>query len=79
MGQEICSRFVAAPLPVLIARGLLPDPCGRPRLPRVLPLPTTAPVCVDAVTPDVAGVTLGCFGGLGECPSAVASIFQAVV
>ena len=69
---------MAAPLPVLVARDPLPDPRGRPRLPVVLPLPSTVPGDIDAVAPDVAGATLGCVRGGGECPGAVTSLFPAV-
>ena len=76
--RGIRPRFVVAPLPVLVARVPLPHPRGRPRLLIVLPPPSTAPVDLDAVALDVAGVTLGCVGGARECPSAVASLFLAV-
>ena len=66
-------RFVVA-LPVLVARVPLPDPRGRPRLSLVLLSPSTAPVDVDAVALDVAGVTLGCVGGVRECPGTVVSL-----
>ena len=76
--RGIRPRFVVAPLPVLVARVPLPDPRGRPRLPLVLLPPYAAPVDIDAVALDVAGVTLGCVGGARECPGAVASLFSAV-
>ena len=76
--RGIRPRFVVVPLPVLVAHVPLPDPRGRPRLPLVLLPPSTAPVDVDAITLDAAGVTLGCVGGARECPGAVASLFSAV-
>ena len=76
-GRDILPRFVSAPLPVRVARDPLPDPCGRPRLPRLLPPPSAASVGIDAVAPGVAGVALGWAGGGGECPGAV-SLFPAV-
>ena len=78
--EGFAPRFVVVPLRVLVARVPLPDPRGRPRLPLVLLPPSTAPVDIDAVALDVAGVTLSCAGGAGECPGpgAVASLFSAV-
>ena len=72
-------RCVVPPLPVVVARVLLPDPRGRPRLPPVLLPPSTALVDIDAVALNVTGVTLDCDGGARECPGAVASIFSAVL
>ena len=76
--RDIRPRSVVVPLRVLVARVPLRDPRGRPRLPLVLLPPSTAPVDMDAVALDVAGMTLGCVGGAGECPGAVASLSSAV-
>ena len=76
--RGIRPRFVVPPLPVLVARVPLPDPRGRPCLPLVLLPASTAPVEIDAVALDVAGVTLGYVGGARECPGAVTSLFSAV-
>ena len=65
---------MAAPLPVLVARGLFPDPHGRPHFSPVLPPLPTAPVGTNAVDPDVAGVKLGCVRSGGECPGAAVSL-----
>ena len=70
--------FVVAPLPILVAHVLLPDPRDRPRVPFVLLPPSTAPVDIDAVALDVAGVTLGRVRGARECPGAVTCLFLAV-
>ena len=61
--RGIHPRFVVVPLTVVVARAPLPDPRGQPRLPLMfLPL-SAAPVDIDAVALDVAGVTLSCVLG----------------
>ena len=69
-GREIRLRLMEAPLPVLAARDPLLDRRGRSCLPFAPPPTPTAPVSIDAVAPDVAGVTLGCVRGEGERPGA---------
>ena len=64
-GQGILPRFVAAPLPVPVARDPLPDPRGRSRLPLVAAPPPAAPPDSDEVSPGVAGMAPGlCQGGV---------------
>ena len=55
-GREIRRRFVAAPLPVFVARDFLPDPHGRRRLPRVISSPSCiAPVGIHHPTHCTSG------------------------
>ena len=63
--------------PALTARGLLPDPLGRPRLPLAASSPSPSQLGVDVATTGAAVAAVGVVRGVSTCLADVGFLFPA--